>query len=152
MFVTQPSALLALFPWLLALTSLNVQADSQRFGDYTVHYTVFNSTFVQPEIAQAHNLVRARDRALVNISVTRTIDGATTLGQPARVQGAATNLMQQRQPLDFMEISESDATYYIASLRHTNEETYNLTVRVQPSDSNQQPFELKFTRKLYVEK
>src|SRR5690606_28404423 len=33
----------------------------QRFGDYTVHFSVFNSTFITPEVASAYQLTRARD-------------------------------------------------------------------------------------------
>lgn len=140
-----------LFLGLLTFVAFNARAESERFGDYTVHYSVFNSTFLEPDIAQAYNLVRARDRTLVNVSIIRTDNGGTTLGLPARVSGAASNLMQQRQSLEFKEISEGEATYYIAPLRHTNEETFNLTVEVQPS-AGDGSFELQFSRKLYVEK
>src|SRR5690554_5561702 len=83
----------------------SAQGDSQTFGDYTVHYSVFNSTFLKPEIAQTYGLIRARDRALINVSVTKTDDEKTTLGLPAQVRGQTSNLLQQQQQLDFQEIS-----------------------------------------------
>lgn len=140
----------ALLAGLFALNSANAQDYSERFGNYRVHYSVFNSTFLQPEIAQAYNLVRARDQVLVNVSINKTDDASTSLGLPADVSGFASNLMQQRQTLNFIEISEGDATYYIAPLKHTNEETYNFTISVDP-ETDAGPFELSFSRTLYVD-
>jgi hypothetical protein len=135
---------------LLFCLSANAQIGSEQFGEYTVHYSVFNSTFIKPDIAETYGLVRARNRALINVSVTKTENGATTLGLPAVVRGRAANLLQQQQELDFVEFSEGGATYYIATLRHSHEETFHITVQVQPEPGARQ-FEVRFPRTLYVE-
>lgn len=149
-----------LFGLLLAISSLSsiAQTDqtaslesSQVFGDYRVHFTVFNSTFIAPDIAQAYQLTRGRDRALVNISVTKTLDEKTSLGLPAVVTGTATNLIQQQRSLSFNTINEGTATYYIADFRHTNEETIKFDLKVQP-EGVAKPFVLQFTRTLYLSK
>ena len=124
---------------------------TQTFGDYTVHFTVFNSTFITPEIARAYALTRGNNQVLINISVTKTSGGKTSLGLPAKITGTATNLIQQQQVLDFKTISEGEATYYLASLRHTHEEAINFSVDVQP-EGVAKPFVVKFTRTLHVEK
>ncbi|MGD8175838.1 DUF4426 domain-containing protein [Marinimicrobium sp. ARAG 43.8] len=124
------------------------QTGSERFGDYQVYYSVFNSTFVLPDVASIHGLVRGNDRALVNISVSR-VDGG--LGVPATLTGTATNLLQQAQTLEFQEISEGDTTYYIAPMRHLNEERYHFRISLQPEDS-EQAFTLQFTQTLYQER
>lgn len=144
-----PSCLTLLLS-LFALNSASAQENAEHFGVYKVHYSVFNSTFLEPEIAQAYNLVRARDQVLVNISINKTQNGSATLGLPAAINGSASNLMQQQQTLEFKEISEGDATYYIAPLKHTNEETYNFTISVDP-EGEAGPFELTLSRTLYVE-
>lgn len=123
---------------------------SQQFGAYTVHFSVFNSTFISPEVAQVYGVTRAANQVLVNISLTRTQDGKTTLGLPAKVSGTATNLIQQQRTLTFKTIAEGDATYYLAPLRHTNEEVVNFTVQVQP-DTASAPFTVRFTRQLHTE-
>lgn len=153
--------LLTTFGGLLASLCLSLtaqaQSGSETFGDYQVYYSVFNSTFVRADIASTYQLNRARDRALVNVSVTRTGgDGsnsgeASSLGLPAEVSGTASNLLQQTQNLEFQEIDEGDATYYIATVRHTDEEMYNFRLQIQPQGA-ERPFELSFTQKLYVEK
>lgn len=142
------SALLFL-PWLTSLAS--AQSGMETFGEYEVHYSVFSSTFVQPDIASLYNINRSRDRSLVNISVMRTDNGETSLGLPAEVSGTATTLIQQQQNLDFQEISEGNATYYIASVRHIDEEMNNFRIQVQPKDSDR-PLELRFSRKLYLDR
>jgi len=123
---------------------------SQKFGNYTVHYNVFNSKNIPAEVARIYNLTRSKDIALVNISLTKTENSVTSLGLPAKVSVKAVNLMQQSKDLEFMEIKETDATYYIAKFRHTNEEDIRFEVSVIPEGENK-PLMVSFTRKLFTE-
>ena len=41
---------------LTALISLPAHAGSEDFGDYEVHWSVFSSTLLTPEVAKANNL------------------------------------------------------------------------------------------------
>ena len=150
---------LPLWVFILMLPALASQAQtdqpkpvetSQKFGNYTVHFSTFNSTFISPEIAQIYGLTRASNQTLINISLTQTVDGKTTLGLPARVSGTATNLIQQQRTLEFKTIAEGDATYYLAPLRHTNEEVINFAVQVQ-AETESAPFAVRFTRNLHTE-
>jgi len=141
--------------FVLLLASLCAQAGlaqtgAEDFGSYRVHYSVFNSTQLTPEIASQYGLQRAKDRALVNISVNRADGKATSLGQPASISGTATNLVQQQQQLDFQEIDEGRAHYYLAQVRHLNEEMYNFRITITPEGSDK-PLELRFSQKLYTE-
>mgnify|MGYP000244387531 CR=1 FL=1 len=122
----------------------------ETFDDYNVFFSVFNSTFIKPEIARHYNLSRGKDRALINIAITRTHNGRQSLGLRALVKGSATNLMQQQKSLEFVEIQEQDTIYYLAPLRFTNEEVMNFAIQVQPA-ANQPPYTLTFTKTLYVE-
>lgn len=121
---------------------------AQQFGDYTVHYNVFDSTFIPSDIARTYQLTRATDQVLVNIAVTHTSSGHTSLGLPAEITGTATNLMQQQKSLQFKTIREGEVTYYLAPLRHTNQELINFVINVQP-EAVQAPFTVKFNRTLY---
>ncbi|MCO1334842.1 DUF4426 domain-containing protein [Microbulbifer sp. OS29] len=114
------------------------------FGDYRVVYSVFNSDFIQPEIAQQYQLVRAKDRAYVNVSVVKKEGGAR--GLSAEMSGTATNLIQQSRPLKFKEIREGDAVYYLAPLRFEDEET--LTFNVEVTLPNGKSEKISFRRKL----
>lgn len=120
-------------------------------GNYQVHYNVFNSTDLPASIADTYKLVRGKDRALVNISLTKTENGVTSLGLPARVTGSRRNLMQQRQRLEFIEVDEGDATYYLAPFVFNNEELLHFDIEVSHDDLAQ-PIALTFNRTLYADK
>lgn len=122
-----------------------VEKDSEKIGNFTVQYTVFNSQFILADIANLHGLVRAKDQALVNISV---LDNATGKTVAATIKGRAKNLLQQTKTIDFKAIQEQDAVYYIGALRHTNEEVFHFTIDI---NIDGQDHTIKFIRKLYVE-
>lgn len=145
---------------LLSLIALTAQAQidqpkeiatQQQFGVYTVHYNVFNSTDIPANVAEAYKLVRGKDRALVNISVTKTENGATSLGLPAQVSGVRRNLMQQKQTLKFIEVSEGDATYYLAPFVFNNEELLHFDIELSVEGAAR-PLKLTFNRTLYADK
>lgn len=146
--------------FLLSLIALTAQAQidqpkeiatQQQFGVYTVHYNVFNSTDIPANVAGAYKLVRGKDRALVNISVTKTENGATSLGLPAQVSGVRRNLMQQKQTLKFIEVSEGDATYYLAPFVFNNEELLHFDIELNVEGAAR-PLKLTFNRTLYADK
>ncbi|WP_237060217.1 DUF4426 domain-containing protein [Microbulbifer sediminum] len=116
----------------------------EDFGDYRVIYSVFNSDFIKPEIAQNYQLVRAGDRAFVNVSVVEKEGG--TKGLTAEMSGTASNLMQQSRKLEFIEIRDGDAVYYLAPLRFDNEETLTFNVEVKLPDGRTET--ITFRRKL----
>jgi len=123
---------------------------TEKFGDYTVHYNVFNSTDIPAKVAEAYKLVRGKDRALVNISLTKTENGSASLGLPATVSGVSKNLMQQKQALKFIEIKEDGATYYLAPFVFNNEELLHFDIQVS-ADANAKPMTFTFNRTLYIE-
>lgn len=136
---------------ILSLVTIAATADESTyttFGEYKVLHTVFNSSFIQPDIASTYNLTRGKDHALVNIALIKSSDGGAAKGLPAKVSGSVANLMQQQKPLDFIEIKEQNAVYYLADLRFDNEEVlhFNITVSVDGKD-----YDVKFSKKLYVE-
>ena len=148
-------SLLGFFFALVLVSSAQAQIDqtktiatSQAFGAYTVHYNVFNSTDIPPQVAQAYKLVRGKDRALVNISLTKTENGATSLGLPALIKGKTRNLMQQQQALKFIEVKEGDATYYLAPFVFNNEELLYFDIEASPAEGVV-PFKVIFDRTLY---
>lgn len=123
--------------------------DTHRdLGDYRVHFSTMNTTKLPPAVAETHGITRARDRALINISLTRP--GQPGYGQPAQVSGTATNLMQQSRQLEFREVREADAVYYIAPLEHIHEEVVTFELRVRPEGADT-PLDVRFTRKLHQE-
>ncbi|BFM18562.1 DUF4426 domain-containing protein [Maricurvus nonylphenolicus] len=139
---------------LAILFTHNALADAkpyQDFGDYRVIYTVFNSSFIKPDIAKTYNITRGKSQALINVSLIKNTADGSTEGLPANISGTVTNLMQQQKVLKFVEVQEQNAVYYLAPLRFTNEEVLNFAIEVKTS-ANAKPFELEFTKTLYVDK
>jgi len=138
-----PLGLLLVLTW--ALPSYAEQAiHSQK---YDIHYNAFNTMIVTPEVAQTYGFTRARNRALLNISV---IDSATKKPLPAVVTGTRTNIIGQVLPLEFQQIKEQNAIYYIAQLRFTEEEMWRFELKIQP-DLNAKAIPLKFSQIFYLE-
>lgn len=113
------------------------------FGEYEVHYIVLPTTFLNAEIADKYDLPRGRDRALVNISVL----DADGIPVKAQVTGSTQNLLGQRQQLSFAEVTEGSAVYYLALLRHADQEFHQLSLDVKLPDG--QVGELRFQQKMY---
>ncbi|WP_439133148.1 DUF4426 domain-containing protein [Pseudomaricurvus sp.] len=147
----ESSRLLARFSLLccLLLGSNLAAADSQftTFGDYKVLHTVFNSTFLQPEVASAYNLTRGKGQSLLNIALIKSTDGGNSKGLAAEVSGSIANLMQQQRTLEFIEIKEHDAVYYLAPIRvSNNDEVVHFNIEVTHDGKT---YPIKFSKKLY---
>lgn len=143
--------------WVALAISLTVSSTTlaatelfTEFGDYKVYHTVFNSNFIQPDIARAHNLTRAKNKVLVNVAVVRKEGDGDTQGLPAKVSGSVKNLMQQKQGLDFKEVREQTATYYLATTRLSSSEEvlhFNIVVEID----GHPPFDVNFSKKLHID-
>ncbi|CAM3162498.1 DUF4426 domain-containing protein [Vibrio neptunius] len=116
--------------------------------DVEVHYSAFNSTFLTPQVARSYKLKRNGYLAIINISVLDNYQA----GKPAitaKVSGSAKNLIGQTKTLEFREIKEGSAIYYLAEFPISEEE--NLTFNIDVNAGNKGTGRLKFTQKFYVE-
>ena len=130
---------------------LSAQSDiSKDFGEYRVYYSVFNSTFLTPKVAAAYGFTRAKDQALINISLIRQSSSGNSLGLPTQVSGKVTNLIGQSTSLNFKEIQEGDATYYLAAFTFADQDPLNFDIDVRRNDSSV-PYQIQFTRTLYAD-
>ena len=99
------------------------------FGDVTVHYNTFNSTFLTPEIAKAAELIRSKNQGVINVSVIK--DGKPLI---ANVTGTVKDLTSQSVPLNFRQVTEQGAIYYIAQYPVEQQETRTFEIKVQNGD------------------
>lgn len=135
----------------LALVSPGARADSTDIGDYTVHYLAVNTTFLQPEIAAQYGIERASRRGFVNVAVLRDApNGGVGAPVTAVVTGSRANLMQQSTELQFQEVREGEAIYYLAQFEFSNAETLRFTIEVQPEGQGPAR-EITWTTQLYAD-
>jgi hypothetical protein len=116
----------------LALASAATVAEEQTFGIYTVHYIAVNSTFLTPAVAAQYDIVRAERRAFLNIAVLRNEADGSTTPVTAVLTGGKRNLLRQATDIDFNEIREGDAIYYIGEFDFSNAEILRFEIEVQP--------------------
>ena len=128
------------------LVAMSGQAEQmQRFGGWEVHYVVLPTGFLNADIASRYDVIRGRDRAFVNVSV---LDSE---GQPTQVAiaGHVTNLLGQQQTLAFRKVAEDRAVYYLADIKHSNEEVLRFKITVVPP--GERDMLVEFQQKLYWE-
>lgn len=130
---------------LIALIALPSSAEQfKAFDDIEVHYVVVNTLFLQPDVAKRYDVVRARDRAIVNLSVL----GADGKAISADVAGVAVNLLSQQAPLAFSTIREGESIYYIAPIRYTDQDVLRFRITVKVPD--REAMNVEFQQLMYV--
>ena len=122
----------------LLLSSLTSHAGSKNFGEYTVQWSVFPSTFLTPEIARENGLTRSRGIGIVNIAIMQEGEDGGLDTVAGQVEGKVLNDIQQAKFLAFRRIQEGDAVYFIAEYQYSNAElmTFRITARPQGGDSD----------------
>jgi hypothetical protein len=134
----------------LALTLLPGLASAQQsevFGPFELYYSVVNTTFLDPEIAATYHITRGEKRAILNLSVRENLP-AGSAARTMLLQGRTWDLIQN-QALEFREIREGEAVYYIAEFPFINEEWRFFEVEFRP-DGADQTYTFKFKHQLYV--
>jgi hypothetical protein len=89
-------------------------ATSADIGDYIVHFNAQSTDQLPPEVAGAYNIVRSKNRAMLNVSIIRKTDNAPVAGA---VTVKATNLTGQLKNVTMRKIEEpgeTSAIYYVA--------------------------------------
>ena len=117
---------------LLIALCLSLPALAERklsFGDLDVHYIAFNSSFLQPEVAAANGLVRSKSQGVVNISVLKAGKASS-----ASVSGEVKDLVGRSHTLNFKQVTEGAAIYYLAQFPFTQRELLRFTITVRATD------------------
>ncbi|MDB6141181.1 MAG: hypothetical protein JWP80_225 [Pseudomonas sp.] len=134
---------LALFLCALCLALPALAADYAKpdrkevFGDTTVHYSAFTSSYLTPEVAAAAGLTRSKNQGVMNIAVIKADKPVV-----ASVTGSAKDLTSRNIDLKFKQITEKDAVYYIAQFPIEQQETLTFTINVQAGgDTNSFSFD-----------
>ncbi|MDX1456337.1 MAG: DUF4426 domain-containing protein [Marinobacter sp.] len=126
------------------------QAESVDFGNYQVHYSVFPSTFLTPEIAAENNLNRSRAIGILNISIMQEneLGGLATVS--GQVEGKVLNDIQQPRFLAFRRIQEGDAVYFISEFQYRSGELLTFHVTARPTGASED-LPIRFAHTLYNE-
>ncbi len=122
-------------------------ATSSDIGDYVVHFSAQTTDQLPPEVARAYNIVRSKNRAMLNVSVLRKSDNAPVA---AGVAVKTVNLTGQLKNITMRQINEQDAIYYIGELPVANRETLIFDISVVPEGADQAS-EVRFKRQFFTD-
>ena len=115
----------------------------KRFGDWKVHYIAFNASVLSAEVAERYDIVRGRNKGLVNI----TAIGPSDRGEKVAVKGRFKNLLDQTTKLDFRQIDDNGTVYYLAAFDFENAENLRFEVTVELPKHGSETF--RFQHALY---
>ena len=139
-----------LFISALSLVSLNSFAEnSKEFGDYVIHYNAFRSDTISPDVAKQYGLTRASNRILINIAVLKKVLNTTGKPTSSKVTGHASNLTGQLKNLEFKEITEGNAIYYLANTKISDGEFLKFDIKITP-DGETRAARLRFDKRFFT--
>jgi len=139
-----------LFISALSLVSLNSFAEnSKEFGDYVIHYNAFRSDTISPDVAKQYGLTRANNRILINIAVLKKVLNTTGKPTSSKVTGHASNLTGQLKNLEFKEITEGNAIYYLANTKISDGEFLKFDIKIIP-DGETRAARLRFDKRFFT--
>ena len=132
-----------LVPFLIALClALPAAAErKQSFGDLDVHYSVFNSSFIQPDIAAAAGLTRSKTQGVINVAVLKAGKASTAV-----VGGEVKDLLGKSTALTFRQVTEGGAIYYLAQFPFKTREVLSFTLDVRQGDDTHR---ITFNREMF---
>lgn len=125
-------------------------ATSADIGDYVVHFSAQSTDQLPPEVARAYNIVRSKNRAMLNVSIIRESDNMPVSGA---VTVKTVNLTGQLKSVTMREIEEPGdvvAIYYIGETPVANRETLIFDISVRP-DGESSSSEVRFKRQFYTD-
>lgn len=120
---------------------------SEKFGPFELYYSVVNTTFIQPEVAATYGITRGKKRAIINLAVRENIANGSE-PRAMKLQGRTRDLIQN-QTLEFQEIREGGAIYYIADFSFINEEWRFFEVDFRPEGA-EETYTFEFKHQLYI--
>lgn len=131
-FLTATACLLAL----CAASTAHAQL-SKRFGPYELHYSIVNSTFLEPAVAAEYGITRGKRRAIINLSLREHLDDGSTVARAMTLKGRSWDLTQQQVNFDFLEVREGPAIYYIGDFKFLNREWRYFEASFTPSGQSE---------------
>jgi len=126
------------------------EATSEDIGDYIVHFSAQSTDQLPQDVARAYDIVRSKNRAMLNVSVIRESDNQSV---PATVTVKATNLTGQLKNITMRKIEEpgdTAAIYYIGETAVANRETLLFDIRVKP-EGEDNAYDVRFKRQFYTD-
>ena len=122
-------------------------ASSRDIGEHVVHFSAQLTDQLPADIAQIYNIVRSKNRAMLNVSVIEEGSGSPVT---AAVTVKTQNLTGQLKTVTMREIREQEAIYYIGETPVANRETLIFDISVVP-EGKSSASDVRFKREFYTD-
>jgi hypothetical protein len=122
-------------------------ASNIDIGDHIVHFSAQSTDQLPPDIARAYNIVRSKNRVMLNVSVLKESDSSAVT---AKVSVKTQNLTGQLKNVTMREVREQEAIYYIGETAVANQETLIFDIGVTP-EGKSTPSDVRFKRQFYTD-
>ena len=123
-------------------------ATSADIGDHVVHFSAQSTDQLPPAVAREYNIVRSKNRAMLNVSVLRKSDN---LPVAADITVKTVNLTGQLKNITMRKIEEPGETvaiYYIGDTTVANREVLVFDISVKP-EGTERFSDVRFKRQFY---
>ena len=123
-------------------------ATSADIGNHVVHFSAQSTDQLPPAVAREYNIVRSKNRAMLNVSVLRKPDN---LPVAAEVSVNTVNLTGQLKNVTMRKIEEPGdivAIYYIGDTTVANREVLVFDISIKP-DGEETVSRVRFKRQFY---
>ncbi len=133
------------------LFSVTLHAEQKvKQGNYELHYNAFPSTFLSKEIANTYQIIRSKNRGIINISVLDT-SHTPSKAMEAEIDLVAHNLLNQSKDVKLIKITEENqAVYYLGSFALNNQEDVNFKITATPAGT-EETISVQFSREFYTD-
>ena len=125
-------------------------ATSADVGNHVIHFSAQSTDQLPPTVAREYNIVRSKNRAMLNVSVIRKSDNVPVT---ADVSVQTVNLTGQMKNITMRKIEEPGDTvaiYYIGDTTVANREVLVFDISVRP-DGAERPSKVRFKRQFYTD-
>ena len=125
-------------------------ATSADIGAHVVHFSAQSTDQLPPEVARNYDILRSKNRAMLNVSVIRKSDNMPVT---AEVTVKTVNLTGQLKNVTMRKIEEPGdvvAIYYIGETSVANRETLIFDIRVRPDEADKAT-DVRFKRQFYTD-
>jgi len=120
---------------------------SADIGAHVVHFSAQSTDQLPPEVARAYDILRSKNRAMLNVSVIRKADNSPVT---AAVTVKTVNLTGQLKNVTMRQIDEQEAVYYIGETPVANRETLIFDISVLPEGA-ERASDVRFKREFYTD-
>ena len=115
---------------------VNPAQRQQTFGDMTVYYNAFPSTFLTPDIAKQVEVSRSKNNAVLNITVNKAGKNI-----PANVQGTVKTGDEKPKRLSFRQVGKGGEINYLAQFPVKGPQTFTFKVDVKAGGAGAETIE-----------